>query len=110
MSSSTRKSAFRIAVLISGGGTTLRNLIKQIDAGRLDVQITLVVSSHREARGLQFAEAAGIRQVVAEPAQFNGQDALSAAIFDHCRQAQVDAVVMAGFLKQITIFFILFFK
>lgn len=103
MSSSTPKSTFRIAVLISGGGTTLRNLIQQIDAGRLVVKIALVISSHRKARGLQFAEEAGIRWVVTEPGPFDGPDTLSAAIFDRCRQSQVDAVVMGGFLKRITI-------
>ena len=36
---------FRIAVLISGGGTTLKNLIEKIEAGRLRVQIALVISS-----------------------------------------------------------------
>ena len=32
---------FRIAVLISGGGTTLRNFIEKIEAGRLPVEIAL---------------------------------------------------------------------
>ena len=33
---------FRIAVLISGGGTTLRNFIEKIDGGELPVEIALV--------------------------------------------------------------------
>ncbi|MFH1269197.1 MAG: formyltransferase family protein, partial [Planctomycetota bacterium] len=54
----------RIAVLISGGGTTLRNLIEKIDAGSLDVEIRLVLSSTRKAGGLQYAEKAGIPTAV----------------------------------------------
>jgi phosphoribosylglycinamide formyltransferase-1 len=50
---------FRIAVLISGSGTTLRNLIEKIAAGALPVEIALVISSHPQAGGLQFAAAAG---------------------------------------------------
>ena len=53
-------STFRIAVLISGGGTTLRNLIERIEAGRLPVEIALVVSSDPNARGLQIAADVGI--------------------------------------------------
>ena len=54
----------RIAVFISGGGTTLKNLIARIDAGQLSVKIVLVVSSNPNAGGLRYADAAGIPFVV----------------------------------------------
>ena len=94
---------FRIAVLISGGGTTLRNFIEKIAAGQLPVEIALVVSSSPTARGLQFARDAGIPSVVIERKSFANQDDFSRAIFDHCRRARADLVVMAGFLKRVTI-------
>ena len=94
---------FRIAVLISGGGTTLRNFIEKIAAGQLPVEIALVVSSSPTARGLQFAREAGIPSVVIERKGFADQDDFSRAIFDHCRRARADLVVMGGFLKRVTI-------
>jgi len=94
---------FRIAVLISGGGTTLKNLIDKIEAGRLHVQITLVISSSRNARGLQFAHDADIPTEVIEPKLYASQEEFSQALLDHCRRAFVDLVVMAGFLKRVTI-------
>jgi formyltetrahydrofolate-dependent phosphoribosylglycinamide formyltransferase len=94
---------FRIAVLISGGGTTLRNLIEKIAAGRLPVEIALVVSSSPTAGGLQFAAEAGIPSAVIERKAFASQDDFSRAIFDHCRRARADLVVMGGFLKRITV-------
>jgi phosphoribosylglycinamide formyltransferase 1 len=94
---------FRIAVLISGGGTTLRNLIGKIAAGTLPVEIALVVSSNPAAGGLRFAADASIPSEVIERRAFGGQDEFSRAVFDRCRQAGADLVVMAGFLKQITI-------
>lgn len=95
--------SFRIAVLISGGGTTLRNLIEKIGDGRLPVEIGLVVASTPTARGLQFAHDAGIPSAVVERKAFDSQDAFSRDIFDRCRNAKTDLVVMAGFLKRITI-------
>lgn len=95
--------SFRIAVLISGGGTTLKNLIEKIKAGKLPVEIALVVSSSPTTRGLAFATDAGIPSKVVEQKAFAGQEEFSRAIFDHCRQAKVDLVVMGGFLKRITI-------
>jgi phosphoribosylglycinamide formyltransferase 1 len=94
---------FRIVVLISGGGTTLRNFIEKIDAGQLPVEIALVISSSAAARGLQFARDAGIPDVVIERKSFAGQDDFSREIFDQCRRAHADLVVMGGFLKRVTI-------
>lgn len=96
-------SPFRIAVLISGGGTTLRNFIEKIRAGQLPIEIGLVVASSPAAQGLCFAHEAGIPSVVIERKNFASQDAFSAAIFEHCRQTRADLVAMAGFLKRITI-------
>ncbi len=93
----------RIAVLISGGGTTLHNFIEKIDAGQLPVEIALVVSSSPAARGLRFARQAGIPSVVVERERFDCQDAFSRVIFDHCRRAGAALVVMGGFLKRLTI-------
>jgi phosphoribosylglycinamide formyltransferase 1 len=94
---------FRIAVLISGGGTTLRNFIEEIDAGRLPVEIVLVVSSSPTARGLQFARDGGIPGAVIERKSFADQDAFSREIFDQCRRARAELIAMAGFLKRVTI-------
>ena len=94
---------FRIAVLISGGGTTLLNLIEKIAAGRLPVEITLVISSSPSARGLQFAAEAGIPSQVVVRGAFASQDDFSRAVFEACRQAGVNLVVLGGFLKRLTI-------
>lgn len=92
-----------IAVLISGSGTTLRNFIQRMDAGLLPVEIPLVISSSSQAKGLRFAEEAGIPSAVVDRNEFDSQDAFSRAIFDRCRQSKVDLVAMAGFLKRITV-------
>lgn len=94
---------FRIAVLISGGGTTLKNFLDKIAAGEMPVEVALVISSNPASRGLQFAAEAGIESAVIERKAFADQDAFSAAIFDRCRKAKVDLVVMGGFLKRLTI-------
>ena len=99
----TPNSVFRLAVLISGGGTTLSNLIEKIRTGRLRVEISLVISSNAAARGLHYALEAAIPAAVIEPQNFSGQDDFSHAIFDRCRQADVDLVVMGGFLQRVTI-------
>ncbi len=93
----------RIAVLISGGGTTLNNLLRYIDAGRLDVTVALVIASSPAAGGLQYAVDARIPAEVIRGEDFESQDEFSAALFERCREANIDVVAMGGFLKRLTI-------
>lgn len=98
-----KRSPLRLAVLISGGGTTLRNLLDQIDSGRLDARVELIVSSNAQARGLEHARTAGIARRTIDLRQFADEASFSQAVFDACRQAAADLVVMGGFLKFVTI-------
>ncbi|HID78542.1 MAG TPA: phosphoribosylglycinamide formyltransferase [Planctomycetaceae bacterium] len=101
--STSQQERFRIAVLISGGGTTLRNLIEKVRAGQLGVEIALVVSSNPQAGGLRYAAEANIPAEVVQRKDFPSREAFSEAVFRLCRRAEVDLVVMGGFLKQLVI-------
>lgn len=96
-------SKLRIAVLISGGGTTLRNLIEKRNAGELDVDFRLVVSSNAQAGGLRFASEAGIPWVVLERSAYSSTEHYSRVVFNACRDAGADLVVMGGFLKHVLV-------
>jgi len=93
----------RIAVLISGGGTTLRNLIAKMREGTLNAEICLVVSSNPTAKGLEFAKGAGIKTLVVEKKKELSPEAYSEATFGPCRAAGAEVVVMGGFLKHVLI-------
>lgn len=103
MSDATAKPPLRIAVLISGGGTTLKNLLDKVDSGELELDIPIVISSNPEAGGLRYAKDTQIPTAVVEPAKFESVDKFSAAVFGPCRTAHVDYIVMGGFLKLVTI-------
>ncbi len=93
----------RLVVLISGGGTTLRNLLAQMDAGRLSAEIPLVLSSTPAAKGLDFARDRGIPTQVIERCSVESPEAFSEAVFGACRAASPHFVVMGGFLKHVLI-------
>lgn len=90
-------------MLISGAGTTLRNLIDKAAAGQVRAEIAAVISSSAEAKGLRHAAAANIPSFVADPKSFATPDQFSAAVFDHCRAAGAQLVVMGGWLKLVII-------
>lgn len=93
----------KLAVLISGSGRTLKNLIDLAADGELPIDIRLVVSSSAKAGGLDFARDGGIPTQVVSRSDFprgeTGDVPYGEAIFAACRAAEVDYVAMAGFLK-----------
>ena len=92
-----------LAVLLSGTGRTLKNLLDRIADRTLDADIRLVVSSAPGVRGLDFAAEAGIATAVLPQKQFPAAEAYSQAIFDRVRQAGATHVVLAGFLKRLVV-------
>lgn len=93
----------RLAVLISGGGTTLTNLVERIAAGTLDAQIPIVIASRPGCGGIQRASDAGLRCEVISRKAFTSTEEFSDRIFSICRDARADLVVCAGFLALIQI-------
>jgi len=97
------KAKIKLAVLISGTGRTLKNFIDLAAEGELPVEIRLAVSSTAAAGGLKFAEEARIPTCVIRREDFAkgaaGEVAFGDAVFSACRDAGVDYVAMAGFLK-----------
>jgi phosphoribosylglycinamide formyltransferase-1 len=92
----------RLAVLLSGSGRTLDNLLEWIAAGRLAAGVVTVVASRADVRGVRIAERAGVPVTVLPPAG-RPVDAWSDEIFAACRAAGADLVVLAGFLHLVRI-------
>jgi phosphoribosylglycinamide formyltransferase-1 len=89
----------QLAVLISGGGTTLENLSARIGDGRLrGVEIRLVISSRSTVRGVGIARAAGLPLQIVRRKDFPDDAVFSTAITAALDRARVDLVVLAGFL------------
>ena len=89
----------RIAVLVSGGGTTLQNLIDRIADGLLDARIVLVVSSRAGTGGVARAERHGLPSCVVEWPGRSRAEAFSAAITRAVDDSGADLVVLGGFLR-----------
>lgn len=97
------KRNLKAAVFISGGGTTLKNLIEKIRAEKLPLDIRLVISSKASAGGLQFAAQAQIPSQIVSRLKEESDESFSRRNFDPCRAAGVDYVLMAGYLKHVLI-------
>ena len=89
----------RIAVLVSGGGTTLENFIIRLADGRLrGIAITGVISSRGDVRGVDIARDAGLPLAIVRKRDHDDLYAYSDALVRALDTGRPDLVVMAGFL------------
>lgn len=88
----------RLAIMLSGGGTTMLNIQKEIDAGNLDAQIVTVISSRSDVKGVQRARDIGIEPVIIRKRDFSDIDSFSEAIASVLRENNIELAVQAGWL------------
>lgn len=89
----------RIAVLLSGEGTSLENLCEQIDAGAVPAEVVLVIASRPDAGGLRRAKRRGIPAVAVARRAFPDVHAFNDAIHAALAEHDVDLVALLGFLS-----------
>lgn len=89
----------KIGVLVSGGGTNLQVLIDAQNRGEIpNGEIALVISSKADAYALERARRQEIPSAVYLRKDYTDVEAYSAALIAELNRAQIDLVVMAGFL------------
>lgn len=93
----------QLAVLISGGGTTMQNLAEQIEASRLRARISVVISSSEQAGGIARAEKLRLPNFVVPRKAYDTPAEFSDHVFSLIRDAGADLVCMAGFLSLLVI-------
>ncbi len=89
----------KIGVLVSGGGTNLQALIDAEKAGGLGGgKITLVISSKPDVYALERARNNGIEAITLARKNYDSVSDYSLALADRLSEAEIDLVVLAGFL------------
>lgn len=96
----------RLAVLISGRGSNLKAILDAIAAGRLAVQVVLVLSNRPGASGLDIAAAADLPTAVIDHRQYPDRPAFEQALVSGLDAAQADLLVLAGFMRVLTADFV----
>jgi formyltetrahydrofolate-dependent phosphoribosylglycinamide formyltransferase len=88
-----------LAVLLSGSGSTLQNLIDRIADGSLAAKVNLVIASRPDAGGIERARRAGIFATTIARKEFPDVDRFNDAIHEELNRHRFDLVIMAGFLS-----------
>jgi len=96
-------SPLRVAVLVAGTGRHLEHLAQLSGRGELPIQIELVISHKAGVRALEHAAQFGIEAHVIDAERKCSPEQLSERVFAQCAMAEVDTILMAGFLRLLPI-------
>lgn len=92
-------SLLRVAVLLSGSGTSFENLCAEIDAGRVPARIVAVLASKAGAGGLVRAERRGIPALAVPRKQHPDIDRFNDALHEALAPFEPGLVALLGFLS-----------
>lgn len=93
----------RIAVLLSGNGTTLQNILDRTAEGLLDVEVVCAISSRGGVYGLERAKNAGVHAMAIPRKDYPTVEAFGGAVWKEIRRHEPGLVVLAGFMSLLPI-------
>lgn len=97
-------SRLKIAILFSGEGTTLQNLIDATRDGRLpDVEVVKAISSRENAGGIARCAPAGVPCAVVPKRDFPDPAEHTRAVFAHLPPEEIDLVCLAGWMSRLVL-------
>lgn len=99
-----------LAVFSSGFGSNLQAIINAVKKGKVKANITLVVSDKVDAYSLVRAKKAGIAYLYVDPALFSDRTSYDKFIVRRLKKESIDYVVLAGFMRIISDYFIRQYK
>ncbi len=97
-----RERPLRLGIMISGRGSNMQAIVRNIETGRLDAEVALVVCNHASSAGLAWARERGLPVAVFERSEYPSRESQNAAMARAMEHAGVELVAMAGFDRLIT--------
>jgi phosphoribosylglycinamide formyltransferase 1 len=95
-----------LVVLISGNGSNLQAIINACNTGTLPAEVRAVISSKKDAYGLERARLAGIPALAKPKRKDQDRAAYDAELAELVSTYQPDLVVLAGWMRILTVPFI----
>lgn len=96
----------KIGVLVSGSGSNLQSIIDQIEQGRLQAEIKVVISNNPAAYALERAARHHLAVQVISQLDFCEREDFDRQMTEALQACDVELVVLAGFMRVLTPFFL----
>lgn len=104
------KDMINIGVLASGRGTNLQAIIEAIKEGKIEGRISIVISDNRDAFALKRAKQNNIETKYVNFKSFKKREDYDKKIVGYLKEKDVDLVVLAGYMRILSHYFIKMYK
>ncbi len=91
----------KLAVFVSGRGSNLSAIIKNIKIEKLNAKVLAVVSDKKDCKAFEICEAEGIEKFVISYNSENSEFITYDNLLKEFAKKEIDLIVLAGFLKKI---------
>ena len=88
----------KLGILLSGRGSNFEAIADSIQAGRLPAEIAIVISNRADATGLEAARRRGLNAKLI-PSQGRHREEHDAEVIAALREAGVDFICLAGYMR-----------
>jgi phosphoribosylglycinamide formyltransferase-1 len=88
----------KLGILLSGRGSNFEAIADSIQAGKLHAEIAIVISNRADAPGLESAKRRGLNAVLI-PSKGRVREEHDAEVVAALKQAQVDLICLAGYMR-----------
>jgi phosphoribosylglycinamide formyltransferase-1 len=95
----------KLGILLSGRGSNFEALADSVDAGRIDAEISIVISNKPNARGLERARERGF-ETRCIPSKGLGREEYDRQVVQLLKEKHVDLVCLAGFIRLLSAYFV----
>lgn len=104
------KDMINIGVLASGRGTNLQAIIEAIKEGKIEGRISIVINDNRDAFALKRAKQNNIETKYVNFKSFKKREDYDKKIVGYLKEKDVDLVVLAGYMRILSHYFIKMYK
>lgn len=92
----------KLGILVSGSGSNLQAIIDNIEAGRLDAQIKIVISNVPGVFALERARKHGLPVMVISHKEYKSREDFDQKLVEVLKAYEVELVILAGFMRLVT--------
>jgi len=96
----------KLGILISGTGSNMQSIVAACEAGAVPAEVAIVVSNRTGAPGIAWAADHGLETAILCHTDFADREAHDRAILECLREARVEWVCLAGYMRLLSAAFI----
>jgi len=88
-----------LGILVSGSGSNLQAIIDNIEAGKLDAEVSIVISNNSTSYSLERCRRHALPFAVVDHRNYPSRDEFDRQMIEELETRNVELVIMAGFMR-----------